>query len=243
MKLFVNYMVHELWTQCDQREGAHFSIPILPASSTPIPQMTSHLPIAPPAQGMMCGSSALAMELQGIGRSRVHDDLEELEEPLDAAKTPATSRRWGSFDYDPEQGLYLLACDDLADFEAWHWEEELAYTIEILSSSRYYGGPTSLWTLCHVFVCGCEYPGGKSKYVRKCPDQCQKVPSKKSGCCFRLVIKFYLNMSIILGHIERDHDHEMGIPNLIHTRISHRAQARIKIMLRQKINPREIVHT
>jgi len=226
---------------------------------------------------MMCGSSTLAMELQGIGRSgvhdgpeapqdttktsatlrrqgsnfelqdiggsRMHDDLEELEEPLDTAKTPATLRRWGSFDYDQEQGLYLLAWDDLADFEAWHWEEELAYTIEILSSSRYYGGPTSLWTLCHVFVCGCEYPGGKSKYVRKCPDRCQKVPSKKSGCCFRLVIKFYLNMSIILGHIERDHDHEMGIPNLIHTRISHRAQARIKIMLRQKINPREIVCT
>src|SRR6267142_408410 len=239
MKLFVNYMVHELWTQCDQREGAHFSIPILPASSTPIPQMTPHLPITPPTQGMTYGPSAPAMELQGIGGSGARDGPEE---PWDTAKTSATSRRRGGFNYDREWGLYLLAWDDLADFEAWHREEELAYTIEILSSSRYYGGPTSLWTLCHVFVCGCEYPGGKSKYVRKCPDQCQKVPSKKSGCCFRLVIKFYLNMSIILGHIERDHDHEMGIPNLIHTRISHRAQARIKIMLRQKINPREIVH-
>ena len=173
----------------------------------------------------------------------MRDDLEESEELLDAAETPATSRRWGSFDYDREQGLYPLALDDLADFEAWHQEEELAYTIEILSSSRYYGGPTSLWTLCCVFVCRCEYPGGKSKYVRKCSDWCQKVPSKKSECCFRLVIKFYPNTSIILGHIERDHDHETGIPNLIHTRISHRAWVRIKIMLWQKIDPREIVHT
>jgi len=182
-------------------------------------------------------------ELQEIGGSRMHDDPEELEEPLDATETPATLRRWGGFDYDLEWGLYPLAWDDLVDFEAWCQEEELAYTIKILSSSRFYGGLMLLWTLCRVFMCGCEYPRGKLKYVRKCPDQCQKVPSKKSGCCFRLVIKFYLNTSIILGHIERDHDHETGIPNLIHTRISHRAWVRIKIMLWQKIDPREIVHT
>jgi len=83
-------------------------------------------------------------ELQEIGRSRMHDDPKELEEPLNAAKTPATSRRRGGFDYDREWGLYPLAWDDLADFKAWHQEEELAYTIKILSSSRYYGGPTSL---------------------------------------------------------------------------------------------------
>jgi len=189
---------------------------------------------------MTYGPSAPAIELQGIGRSRAHDGPEA---PQDTAKTSATSRRQGGFNYDWEWGLYLLAWDDLANFEAWRWEEELAYTIKILSSSRYYGGPTSLWTLHHVFMCGHEYPGGKSKYVRKCPDRCQKVPSKKSGCCFRLVIKFYPNTSIILGHIERDHDHEMGIPNLIHTCISCGAWARIKIMLWQKIDLREIVHT
>jgi hypothetical protein len=50
-------------------------------------------------------------------------------------------------------------------------------------------------------------------------------------------------MPIILGRMERDHNYEMRIPNLIHTCISCRAQARIKIMLQQKINPREIVHT
>jgi len=89
---------------------------------------------------------------------------------LDAVKTPATSRRWGSFDYDWEQGLYLLAWNDLADFEAWCQEEELAYIIKILPSFRYYGRLMSLWTLCHVFMYGCKYPGGKSKYIRKCPD-------------------------------------------------------------------------
>src|SRR6266850_8407930 len=131
----------------------------------------------------------------------------------------------------------------MADFQAWHWEEELAYTIEILSSSRYYGGPTSLWMMHCVFVCGREYPGGKPRYVRKCPEQCQKVPSKKTGCRFRLIIKLYPNTPIILGHIKRDHDHEMGLANLIYTHISYGTQERIKSMLWQKINPREIVHT
>jgi hypothetical protein len=97
--------------------------------------------------------------------------------------------------------------------------------------------------LCCVFVCGCEYVGGKQKYVRKCPKQQQKVLSKRTGCHFRLVIKFYLTIPIILGHIKRDYDYEMRIPDLIHTHISHRAQVKIKIMLQQKIDLREIVYT
>jgi len=68
-----------------------------------------------PTQGMMCRPSAPAMELQGIDRSRVHDSLEE---PRDTAETPATSRRRGGFDFDWERGLYPLAWDDMADFQA-----------------------------------------------------------------------------------------------------------------------------
>jgi len=180
------------------------------------------------------------MELQGIDGSGVRDIPEE---PRDTAETPATSRRRGGFDFDWEWGLYPLAWDDMANFQAWHWEEELAYTIEILSSSRYYGGPTSLWMMHCVFMCGHEYPEGKPRYVRKCPERCQKVPSKKTGCRFRLVIKLYPNTPIILGHIERDHDHEMGLANLIYTHISRGTRERIKSMLRQKIDLREIVHT
>jgi hypothetical protein len=146
----------------------------------------------------MCGPSAPAMDIQGIGRSGAHDgpeehwdtaetsggthdDLEAPEDPLDIAVTPATLRRRGGFDFDQEWGLYPLQWDDMDDFEAWCWEEELAYTIEILASSQYYGGPTSLWTLHCVFVCGREYAGGKQNYVRKCPEQQQKVLSKKLG--------------------------------------------------------------
>jgi hypothetical protein len=77
--------------------------------------------------------------------------------------------------------------------------------------------------LCHMFMCRHEYAGGKQKYIRKCPKWQQKVLSKKTGCHFRLVIKFYLNMPVILSHIKRDYDYKIGISNLIHTRISCRA--------------------
>jgi len=119
-----------------------------------------HLPIVLPTQGITSGPSTPAMELQGINRSGACDSPEE---PRDTAKTSATSRRWGGFDLDQEWGLYPLAWDDMADFQAWHWEEELAYTIEILSSFRYYSRPTSLWMMRHVFVCGCEYPRASAK--------------------------------------------------------------------------------
>ena len=203
------------------------------------------LPIVLPAQGMTSGPSAPAMEL-GIAGNGAHDGPEESclrEEPMDTAETPAASKRRGGFYFDRERGQYPLEWDDLADFEAWRREEELAHTIEIISSSTYHGGPTSLWLRRRVFVCGRQYPGGKSKYQRKNPERKQNIPSKKTGCHFRLVIKHYPNTPIILGHLERDHDHETGLPNLIHTRISRGTRERIKVMLRQKIDPREIVRT
>jgi hypothetical protein len=82
-------------TQHDQREGSHVSPSLsfpLSALLSPIPKMTPHLPIAPPAWGITCRPSAPAMDIQGIGRSGVHDGPEE---HWDTAETPATSRRQG----------------------------------------------------------------------------------------------------------------------------------------------------
>jgi hypothetical protein len=136
---------------------------------------------------------------------------------MDTTETPATSKRWDSFYFDQERGQYLLEWDNLANFEAWHQEEELAHIIEIISSSTYHSGPTSLWLRHCMFVCGRQYPRGKSKYQRKNPKCKQSILSKKTGCHFRLIIKHYLNMPIILGHLERDHDHKTRLSNLIHT--------------------------
>jgi hypothetical protein len=45
-----------------------------------------------PTQGITCGLSTPAMDIQGVGRSGVHDGPEE---HWDTTKTPATSRRQG----------------------------------------------------------------------------------------------------------------------------------------------------
>jgi hypothetical protein len=135
------------------------------------------------------------MELQGIGNG-VQDGPEEShlrEESLDTTETRATSKRWGGIDFDQEQGQYPLEWDDLADFEAWHQEEELAYTIKIISSSTYHGGPRSLWLSHRVFVCRCEYPGGKPKYERKVSHldlTCHLTNELSMGLCSGLVVGF-----------------------------------------------------
>jgi len=96
------------------------------------------------------------MELQGINGSGACDSLEE---PQYTAKTPATSRRQGGFNFDWEQGLYPLAWDNMANFQAWRQEEELAYTIEsflppgIMAGQHHYGQ-------CTMCLCaGMNIPG------------------------------------------------------------------------------------
>jgi len=55
-----------------------------------------------------------------------------------------------------------------AKFEAWHWEEELTYSIELIASSTVHSG--KLWALKHIYVCSCQLSGGQSKYQKKILD-------------------------------------------------------------------------
>src|SRR5580698_2076681 len=139
----------------------------------------------------------------------------------------------GSFAYDQERGQWPLEWEDLADFEAWRREEELLHSIEIISSTTAHGGKRSLWTKRCVFVCGRAWSGGKSKYEKKNPDRKQKIQNKKIGCGYRLISKHYPDTPIILGHLEREHDHETGLLNIAYTRMSRHAREKIKFMLRQ----------
>jgi hypothetical protein len=218
-----------------------------------------HLQIVPPALGMesapsmeLCLDVGISMRDTTEGLVPVECPQEELpntehpcEESLDTAdtpaKSPATSRKWGSFNYDQEHGRWPLEWEDLANFEAWHQEEELLHSIDIISSSTTHGGQRLLWTKRCVFICGCEWSGGKSKYIKKDPNQKQKIQSKKIGCCYHLVIKHYPHMPVILGHLEWEHDHETGLLNIIYTHISHCGREKIRFMLEQKIDPREIM--
>jgi hypothetical protein len=167
---------------------------------------------------------------------------EELPDTTDApVEDPATSRKWGSFNYDWEHGRWPFEWEDLANFEAWHRDEELLHSIEIISSSTAHGGKGLLWVKRRVLVCRRSWSRGKSNYIKQDPKWKQKIGSKKIGCHYRLVIKHYPHTPLILGHLEREHDHEMGLQNIIYTRMSRRGWEKIKFMLRQKIDPREIV--
>jgi hypothetical protein len=80
---------------------------------------------------------------------------------------PATSRWPGSFNYDKENGAYPHEWSSLADFDEWRWDEELAYSIELISLKIMPGN--TLWTEKHYYMCSCGHSRGASKYQKKYP--------------------------------------------------------------------------
>jgi len=75
----------------------------------------------------------------------------------------------------------------------------------------------------------------------KNPDRGRTIPSKKTGCHCEVLIKQYPHTSTVLGHYVANHDHEIGAANIAHTRLSGTTWERIKTMLIQTIDRREIV--
>jgi hypothetical protein len=102
-------------------------------------------------------------------------------ETLDA-KTLANYKQ-GSFHYDQANGILPLEWPNLAAFDAWCQNEELAHSIELIKSTV--ASSRQVWTLRHIFVCSRENGGGQYKYVKKHPEQKRKIPSKKTDCLCR----------------------------------------------------------
>jgi len=136
-------------------------------------------------------------------------------------------------------GILPLEWPNLAAFDVWRWNEELAHSIELIKSTIARGG--QVWTLRRIFVCSREDGGGGTKYVKKHPERKRKIPSKKTGCPCNIVIKHYLDMERILAHYKRDHDHLIGIANVPFTHLSAGSRRRMQDMVLQKIDPREII--
>jgi hypothetical protein len=79
---------------------------------------------------------------------------------------PATSWKPESFNYDCENSHFPHEWSNMAEFEVWRWEEELAYSIEFIAAHVVRGD--GLWTLrCH-YVCSCQLSGGKVPYQKNC---------------------------------------------------------------------------
>ncbi len=157
---------------------------------------------------------------------------------LDNAECPATSRSRGGFTWDWEKGKYILEWENLAEFETWCRDEERIYSIELIVSTTRPGG--RLWSWHQLFVCGRERSGGGT-YTKAHPEREPKIGTKKSGCRCAVVIKSYPHTPIVLGRYLAEHDHKIGSANIAYTRLSGMAWERIKTMLIQKVDRKEIV--
>jgi hypothetical protein len=128
----------------------------------------------------------------------------------------------GSFHYDQVNGILPLEWLNLATFEIWCWNEELAHSIELIKSTITCS--SQVWTLRCIFVCLHEDGGGGTKYVKKHLEQKQKIPSKKMGYLCNIVIKCYPDTERILGHYEMEHNHPIRIANVLFTCLLARSQ-------------------
>jgi hypothetical protein len=157
----------------------------------------------------------------------------------DLTETPANLRKKGSFNYDREKGGYAHEWASLAEFDAWRQQEELAYSIELVTARTGTGG--WLFTQKKTYYCLHQETGAEKNYQKKFPDQKRKIESKKTGCWCQLTIKLYPHTPTILERYEANHDHEIGIANLAYTQMSRPAQEKIIAMLMQRIDHKEIM--
>jgi hypothetical protein len=214
---------------------------------TTIPRF--RLKVAPPTLGT-AGPSAtgapvmLCLDLgknagSGGSGSSVSSDSSNNDIP-DVTETPANSIRKGSFNFDRESGGFAHEWSNLAEFDAWRRQEELAYSIELVTA--WTSGPSRwLYTQKKIYRCSRQHTTGERHYQKKFPDRYRKIGSKKTGCRCQLTIKLYPHTQTILGRYDADHDHEVGLANIAYIRISRAAREKINVMLEQRIHHSEIV--
>jgi len=159
----------------------------------------------------------------------------------DNAVSPATSGSRGSFNWDREKGGFNLEWANLAEFETWRETEERACSIEFIASTTWARAEGILCSRWQRFVCGRQESGGDRGYEKKHPERQRKIGTRKSGCGCHIIIKQYPHTSTVLGRYVAEHDHEIGAANIAYTRLSGATRERIKTMLIQRIDPREIV--
>ena len=224
--------------------------------------VSPHFPMSPPASGILLhfhlsiAPAPIAAELPtlttpplemcldlGIGcqACRSEEASENRDTHLsDSADMHATSCRVRSFTHDWENKIYLLQWEDLSSFHMWHWEEELAHSIELITSSTVSGG--HLWLQKCVYVCVRQLSSGSNKYNKKFSHCFQKISTKKTGCHCQIVIKHYHSMPMVLGRYISRHDHDLSLSNIAYMCLSHMAWETVKTMLIQQIDRRAIVH-
>jgi len=164
-----------------------------------------------------CSHFLLTVTLLTSGRASGIPSRPSIPPIPQAAETSTNSIKKGSFYYDWECSRYPMKWSSPAEFKAWCQEEELAYSIELITSSTVHGRDRGLWMLKHIYICSCQLSGGQSKYQKKHLERQCKIKSKKMGCQCHIVIKYYLHTSAILGHYASEHDHKISLVNIAYT--------------------------
>ena len=94
------------------------------------------VPLAPGmGSGILSGPSAPPIDF--LERSTLAECPSE--EPSKSAETPANLIRSRRFYYDWVYSGYPMEWASPAEFEVWCWEEELAYSIELIPSNTVHG--------------------------------------------------------------------------------------------------------
>ena len=209
---------------------------IFPPVAPRVPELTAG-PSAPPTARV--NSETLALEDRPPDNADASETASAPVENQGPVQDPATSQKKGSFYSDRKGRFYMLEWANIAKFDAWRWAEEAAHTIEFRPSTVWKGG--ALWTHQRLFVCGRQITGGDQKYMKKNPEHKRKIESKKISCPCRLLIKIYPHTSIILGNYKKAHNHETGAANIKYMGVSREARERIKRLLEEKVDRRQVV--
>jgi hypothetical protein len=128
---------------------------------------------------------------------------------------------YGSLTYDREKGE-MLEWPNEDEFLAWLAAEEQGKAIQLIVS-RTEESDSPNWRARCEFRCSRELSGGKTDREKKLNFD-RKIPSKKTGCKCRLIIKQYPNTEVILGKYMGEHDHLLGGDNLRFLRLSHKVR-------------------
>ena len=144
----------------------------------------------------------------------------------------------GGFNSDRASGKFNQIWTSLANFERWRQEQRRVYSIELLPAHTRHG-VHYIWK--QIYKCGQEGTGGKKNYEKKTSDRNRKIGSKWTGCPCQVVVKAYPGRDTLLGKYIVDHDHPIGIENLIYTRVSDNAKGKAREMLQQGVEPRRVV--
>ena len=126
-----------------------------------------------------------------------------VQESAERLHNAATLRKKGSLYSDQKKGKWPHEWGSLAEFDAWHQQEELVYSIELIGSSVHHENEP--WLDKHLYVCSHQLTGSQKIYQKKYPKwQCMLrvvVTCYNTACGLQLCFLFFFHVSPFPPHV------------------------------------------